>query len=67
MKKKLINIKNQFITRKNQFVKEVAQSLADSIILSMEMVVSSSQEETIIFYALLLDNYMIETHGVYLN
>jgi hypothetical protein len=67
MKKKFIDRKNKMIAQKNQFVKEVAQSLADSLVLSMGMVVSKSQKETVIFYSLLLNNYMIDTHDVYLD
>ncbi len=53
MKKKFIDRKNKMIAQKNQFVKEVAQSLADSLVLSMGMVVSKAKRRQLsstVFY-----------------
>jgi hypothetical protein len=56
---------------KNKLVNDIAQSLANSIVdalqMSTEMGMPSRQKEMIIFYGLLLDNYMIKNHGVYLE
>jgi hypothetical protein len=61
----------KLIERKNKFIKEVAQELANSLVIAVEIIIENNLPEhhleMIIFYSLMLDNYMIETHGVYLD
>jgi len=61
----------KLIEKKNQMIKVVAQSIADSLVdalgIAMELDLPMAQKEMICFYGLLLDNYMIKNHNVYLK
>lgn len=58
---------NKLKQKKLEIIKKVAQFIADSLVESLRMAKTNHERESIIFYGLLLDNYMIETHNIYLD
>lgn len=57
----------KLIQLKHDIIRKIGQTFADALIDALRMTKTTQEKESVIFYALLLDNYMIETHNIYLN
>lgn len=57
----------KLIQLKHDIIRNIGQVFADALIDALRMSKTTQEKESVIFYALLLDNYMIETHNIYLD
>ena len=57
----------KLIQLKHDIIRNIGQAFADALIDALRMTKTTQEKESVIFYALLLDNYMIETHNIYLD